>query len=99
MLLFNDIDKSLTLSLLEESQVDAIFEEQNKMYWTIIVILSAVLIPVNLIGLVYIVRKYLMGVNRMVRKAEELFMQFPVQVLVENTYLTSYFNAKIKAGK
>lgn len=35
----------------------------------------------------------------MVRSAEELYMNFPVQVLVENTYLTSYFTAKIKSGK
>ena len=61
--------------------------------------LSAILIPVNLVGLIIIFRKYLLKVNEMVRSAEELFMQFPVQVLVENTYLTSYFNAKVKAGK
>lgn len=64
-----------------------------------VVLLSATLIPINLVGLIIILRKYLLKVNYMVRSAEELYMEFPVQVLVENTYLTSYFNAKIKAGK
>jgi hypothetical protein len=79
--------------------LDQIFASETQWSWTIVVILSALLLPINLAGLILILRKYLLEVNQMVRSAEELFMQFPVQVLVENTYLTSYFNAKTKAGK
>jgi hypothetical protein len=79
--------------------VNDLFEEESQWIWNIVVLLSATLIPINLLGLVLILRKYLTEVNQMVRSAEELFMQFPVPVLVENTYLTSYFNAKVKADK
>ena len=33
------------------------------------------------------------------KDAESIHMHFPVQILAENTYLTSYFNDKIKNNK
>jgi hypothetical protein len=56
-------------------------------------------IPLNIVGMLVISRRFLNLLNRIIKSAEEVFMHFPVSVLVENTYLTSYFNSKAKHGK
>jgi|LakMenEpi03Aug12_release.lakeMendotaPanAssembly.Ray.scaffolds.fasta_scaffold625569_1 hypothetical protein len=37
--------------------------------------------------------------SRIIKDAESIHMHFPLQILAENTYLTSYFNDKIKNNK
>jgi hypothetical protein len=65
----------------------------------LMVILMGVLIPLNTVVMLVISRKFLSLLNGIIKSAEEVFMHFPVSVLVENTYLTSYFNSKAKHGK
>lgn len=65
----------------------------------VMVVLMAVLIPLNFALMLVISRRFLNLLNGIIRSAEEVFMHFPVSVLVENTYLTSYFNSKAKHGK
>lgn len=62
-------------------------------------ILIGVFVPVNLMVMLVISRRFLNLLNGIIKSAEEIFMHFPVSVLVENTYLTSYFNSKAKHGK
>lgn len=62
-------------------------------------ILIGVFLPVNLVVMLVISRRFLSLLNGIIKSAEEIFMHFPVSVLVENTYLTSYFNSKAKHGK
>jgi hypothetical protein len=82
-----------------QGQVGSAFASYTGWEWEMGVWLIVVLIPVNVLALGLILRRYLNVVNKMVHTAEELFMHFPVSVLIENTYLTSYFNAKSKNGK
>ncbi len=65
----------------------------------LMVILMGVLIPLNTVVMLVISRRFLSLLNGIIKSAEEVFMHFPVSVLVENTYLTSYFNSKAKHGK
>lgn len=62
-------------------------------------VLIGVFLPVNLLVMLVISRRFLNLLNGIIKSAEEIFMHFPVSVLVENTYLTSYFNSKAKHGK
>ena len=97
--LLSEFSQTLSLSLETEGKVHRLFvEEKDALFWWGIG-LSVTLIPLNLIVLILILRKYLLRVSRLVSEAEELFLEFPVHVLVENTYLTSYFNSKAKNGK
>ena len=59
----------LDLSLRSEAVVDSLFNEETKWLWLIVVLLSSLLLPFNLLGLIVIVKKYLVGVNQMVRAA------------------------------
>lgn len=63
------------------------------------IILIGTLIPLNTAVMLLISRKFLNLLNGMIKSAEEVFMHFPETVLIENTYLTSYFNSKAKQGK
>jgi hypothetical protein len=65
----------------------------------LIIILIGILIPFNIVTMLVISRRFLNMLNGIIKSAEEIFMHFPVTVLVENTYLTSYFNSKTKNGK
>ena len=63
------------------------------------IILATVLIPLNALALFLIQRFFLNFLNQIIKNAEAIFMHFPVNILIENTYLTSYFNSKLKQGK
>lgn len=97
--MLGSVGEVLRLAQWVQSSIDAAFTSYTSWEWSIGIWLSVILIPINALALALILGKYLNEVNQMVHRAEEVFMHFPVSVLVENTYLTSYFNAKTKAGK
>lgn len=47
-----------------------------------LIILAAILIPVNVFGVLIIARRFLGLLNSIIKAAEEIFMHFPVTVLV-----------------
>lgn len=64
-----------------------------------LIILSGVLIPLYIACMVYVEYWLILKMARILKSAESVHMHFPVQILAENTYLTSYFNDKIKNNK
>lgn len=61
--------------------------------------MTGIFLPFYMIVLVIIAYKLIYKLNSIVNNAEHIHMHFPVPVLSENTYLTSYFNEKIKSNK
>lgn len=55
--------------------------------------------PAYILGIVYIELWLIKKLSKILKNAETIHMHFPVQILAENTYLTSYFNDKIKNSK
>ena len=89
----------IQLSTLVRSNVESRFTSSLKDLQLMMVILMGVLIPLNTGVMLMILRRFLSLLNGIIKSAEEVFMHFPVSVLIENTYLTSYFNSKAKHGK
>ena len=61
--------------------------------------MSGILIPVYILLGIIIEYKLIDLLSGILKNAESVYMHFPVSVLIENTYLTSYFNEKIKQSK
>jgi len=64
-----------------------------------LIILAAIFIPLYTIGIIYMEMRLIKLLSRIIKDAESIHMHFPLQILAENTYLTSYFNDKIKNNK
>lgn len=55
--------------------------------------------PIYIIGIIYMQLWLIKRMSGILKDAESIHMHFPVQILAQNTYLTSYFNDKIKNNK
>jgi len=89
----------LQLATLVRHNVESSFNSSLKDAKLLMIILISILIPLNTAVMLLISCRFLNLLNRIIKSAEEVFMNFPVSVLIENTYLTSYFNSKAKHGK
>lgn len=79
--------------------MEAEFADSLNKLKLLILILMGVLLPLDIAVMLVISKRFLNLLNGIIKSAEEVFMHFPVSVLIENTYLTSYFNSKAKHGK
>lgn len=89
----------MSLSVVLNWQVGASYTSHSQKVQSILLILSIILIPINILVLVILELQFLKLLNHILKSAEHIFMHFHVTVLIENTYLTSYFNSKIKQNK
>ena len=80
-------------------EIDHEFEQNMSKTQLLLVAMTAVLLPINVMCLLLVTWWYFKLLNRTVKNAEEIFMHFPVNVLLENTYHTNYFNSKTKHSK
>lgn len=97
--LLAEVEYVLLLSSVIREFVERQFGSELSDLQVLFKILIGVFVPVNLLVMLVISRRFLNLLNGIIKSAEEIFMHFPVSVLVENTYLTSYFNSKAKHGK
>jgi hypothetical protein len=95
----DEIGGVLSISEVIRNQVSGEFGQYLGKLQLQLTILAAILIPLNFLVIVLISRRFLGLLNGIIKASESIFMHFPVSVLVENTYLTSYFNSKTKHGK
>ncbi len=92
------LEKMLTMAKSINAKID-FFTEDEKDLRVMLLICALVLIPINIVLIVYAETRFLRFLNEMLMESEDIFRHFSVAVLVENTYLTSYFNSKIKQNK
>lgn len=95
----DEIGEVLSISDVIRNQVSSEFGQYLSSMKLQLTIFAAILIPLNFLAIIVISRKFLGLLNGIIKASESIFMHFPVSVLIENTYLTSYFNSKTKHGK
>ncbi len=82
-----------------EEEIDHIFRERIDRNWLILVGVGVALVVLNTFMIALLEWKYICMINSMLKRAELIYSIFPINVLLENTYLTSYFNSKTKNAK
>ena len=93
------LEEMLTMAKSINAKMDGFFTEDEKDLRVMLLICALVLIPINIVLIVYAETRFLRFLNEMLMESEDIFRHFNLGVLVENTYLTSYFNSKIKQNK
>lgn len=93
------LEEMLTMAKSMNAKMDGFFMEDEKDLRVKLLICALVLIRINIVLIVYAETRILRFLNEMLMESEDIFRHFNVAVLVDNNYLTSYFNSKIKQNK